>query len=961
MTKKKSSAPVRKKTSNKKTTTPRKTTRTVNAKAATTKKRASTKKTPAKKTTTKKAAPKKATTKKTAAKKPATRRRTVKKQPEPEVKPRNPLQKYLVFGVMLVFITAILVLSLLSPNQGSITPVLAGWIKQMFGIGRAIVPLAIGAFGVYCILIGIENRPQLPVRRLLGAGLLFAVVEAIASLWVFMRSLPDFWLLAGQGRGGGYFGSALATVVYSLVGDLGGIIIYSLLGVVAVFLLFALSPVQVGLTFRRLFGTAEQADDGIPPNPAPLSSNEHEKPKFSIFGFGRGKREAAVPDAVVLERDPDTMREVLLEEEQRVEAIRRRRRSQRVTAVEPERVVPEKTAAPMPTPRIKGRQKAAAQPIIPKPEPAQVTAVNQWAMPEVDTILESGYDPETNDDLIREQAAVIQETLASFGAPGNIVEVQRGPTVTQFGVEPGYILQRSGKRQKIKVSKIAGLADDLALALAAKSVRIQAPVPGKGFIGIEVPSMSKVVVSLRDVMESEGFHRISSPLRIGLGQDVAGNAISADLAKMPHLLVAGATGSGKSVCVNAIIACLLLQNSPNDLRFVMVDPKRVELTGYNSIPHMAAPVVVDMDKVIGVLMWALREMDSRYQAFAKAGARNIITYNKKMENAGGEKLPYIVIVIDELADLMMTAPEDTERALARLAQMARATGMHMIIATQRPSVDVVTGLIKANFPARIAFAVSSSTDSRVILDQTGAERLLGQGDMLIQKPDAPAPIRMQGCYVSDDELNKLIGYWKTARRFNTYTDADAEKKGVEIESGDRDREKEPIVTVRPIAVERVIAEEREQVDKKIDEQVNFDEFAPAPVKLEIEKPTQEPPPLPTLNSRPTLPEPKIEPEIAPKIEKVTDDLFPLPERIPAKPVQPLLDIEAENKKEVDELWDDAVAFVQRTGKASTSMLQRKFRIGYTRAARMIDEMEDNGIIGPPTGTSKAREVIGRDE
>ncbi len=299
---------------------------------------------------------------------------------------------------------------------------------------------------------------------------------------------------------------------------------------------------------------------------------------------------------------------------------------------------------------------------------------------------------------------------------------------------------RGGKRTKVKVGKIAGLADDLALALAARSIRIQAPVPGKGYVGIEVPNSAKALVSLRDVMESAEYGRMKSPLRVGLGQNVAGQPIGADLAAMPHLLIAGTTGSGKSVCVNGLIACLLLQNTPDDLRLVMIDPKRVELTGYNGIPHLAAPVVVDMDRVIGTLQWALREMDNRYKLFAGAGARNISEYNKKMRrDPNAQKLPYIVIIIDELADLMMLAPEDTERSITRLAQMARATGIHMVIATQRPSVDVVTGLIKANFPARIAFAVASSTDSRVILDSTGAERLLGQGDMLFQSPDAAAP------------------------------------------------------------------------------------------------------------------------------------------------------------------------------------------------------------------------------
>jgi S-DNA-T family DNA segregation ATPase FtsK/SpoIIIE len=368
----------------------------------------------------------------------------------------------------------------------------------------------------------------------------------------------------------------------------------------------------------------------------------------------------------------------------------------------------------------------------------------------VSEILESGSDHDVNNAAIREQVEIIEHTLESFGAPATVVEINQGPTVTQFGVEPNYIQMRNGRQTKVKVGKIAGLADDLALALAAKSIRIQAPVPGKSYVGIEVPNPAKALVALRDVMESPGYGRIKGTLGLGLGQNVSGEAIVANLATMPHLLIAGTTGSGKSVCVNSIIACLLLENTPDDLKLIMIDPKRVELTGYNGIPHLAAPVVVEMDRVISTLQWALREMDRRYEAFAAVGARQIDEYNKKTSRRrDSQKMPYIVIIIDELADLMMLAPEDTERAVTRLAQMARATGIHMVIATQRPSVDVVTGLIKANFPARIAFAVASGTDSRVILDTTGAERLLGQGDMLFQKPDAPAPLRLQGCYTSD--------------------------------------------------------------------------------------------------------------------------------------------------------------------------------------------------------------------
>jgi S-DNA-T family DNA segregation ATPase FtsK/SpoIIIE len=437
----------------------------------------------------------------------------------------------------------------------------------------------------------------------------------------------------------------------------------------------------------------------------------------------------------------------------------------------------------------------------------------------------------------------------------------------------------------------------------------------------------------------------------------------ADLAAMPHLLIAGTTGSGKSVCVNGLIACLLLQNTPDDLRLVMVDPKRVELTGYNGIPHLAAPVVVDMDRVIGTLQWALREMDNRYKLFAGAGARNIAEYNKKIRRTPDTpKLPYIVIVIDELADLMMLAPEDTERSITRLAQMARATGIHMVIATQRPSVDVVTGLIKANFPARIAFAVASSTDSRVILDTTGAERLLGQGDMLFQSPDAAAAVRLQGCFVSDGELAKLITYWQTARRAQVIaapTAGAAPTRPV----------KPPVILVDPDPPTIVASPVPPPISH-----LNAPEATP-----DKPAPQRRAPRIPTAPAEPTADSRPLPISQSPTVPVSADSLHPIDELPP--PVvgqqesprpssvfqQPLWEAlqEMENGSDDvpggdDDLLPEAIALVRSLNKASTSLLQRRFRIGYTRAARLMDALEDQGIIGPPTGTSKAREVYGAD-
>ncbi len=484
----------------------------------------------------------------------------------------------------------------------------------------------------------------------------------------------------------------------------------------------------------------------------------------------------------------------------------------------------------------------------------------EWVLPPVEQILDQGQDVVHSDEFDRMNARLIEETLTSFGAPATVVEIKHGPTITMFGVEPDFIDSRGG-RTRVRVNKIAALADDLSLALAASSIRIQAPVPGEGYVGIEVPNENISLVGLRDVVESNAFQAIQSPLRFALGQDVSGTPVAANLESMPHLLIAGATGSGKSVCVNGIISAFLLHNTPEEMRLIMVDPKRVELTNYNGIPHLLAPVVVEMDRVVGALQWVTREMDARYQKFHDTKTRNIADYNRMIEAQGGKKLPYLVVIIDELADLMMLAPDQTERAITRLAQLARATGIHLIIATQRPSVDVVTGLIKANFPARIAFAVTSGVDSRVILDQPGADRLLGSGDMLFQSPDSPAPVRLQGVFVSDEEISRLVQFWRmqTVRR----PDASA---------------------------------------------------------LHSSRPADAP------SATIPLKQKQIWKEMAPQ-------------------------------EDLDPMYDEAVDLIRRQGRASVSMLQRRLRIGYTRAARLIETLEDKGIVGPPVGGAQTREVL----
>ena len=447
---------------------------------------------------------------------------------------------------------------------------------------------------------------------------------------------------------------------------------------------------------------------------------------------------------------------------------------------------------------------------------------------------------------LADTASKLQKTLYSFGVSAKVENVSVGPAITRYELKPA---------EGVRVSKIANLADDIALNLAAKTIRIEAPIPGKQAVGIEVPNEESEVVHIRDILETDLFKNHKSKLAFALGKDVSGDAIVTDIAKMPHVLIAGATGSGKSVCINTLISSIIYKAKPSEVKLVMIDPKIVELSVYNGIPHLLIPVVTDPKKAAGALAWAVQEMENRYTMFASKGVRDLKGYNEAVEkddNFG--KLPHIVIIIDELADLMMVAKGDVEDAICRLAQKARAAGMHLVIATQRPSVDVITGLIKANIPSRIAFAVSSQVDSRTILDQVGAEKLLGKGDMLFFPTGAPKPVRIQGAFISDKEVEKLVNFVK-ANGETTYRDDITE-----------------------------YIEKANCTDKEIDEGA--------------------------LDS---------------------DD-------------------------ETDPLLNDAIETVIDTGQASTSFIQRRFKVGYARAGRIIDQMEERGIISGYQG-SKPREVL----
>lgn len=454
---------------------------------------------------------------------------------------------------------------------------------------------------------------------------------------------------------------------------------------------------------------------------------------------------------------------------------------------------------------------------------------------------------------INQTAGLIMKTLSEFGIPATVIGYRVGPSVTQFAVQPGFIKRGSeeedAQQMKVRVAQIAALEKDIALALSAQRLRIEAPVPGKPYVGIEVPNTNTSVVRLRALMESDAFYKVGAPLAIALGRDVSGNPLMADLARMPHLLIAGATGSGKSVCITSIAACLAMNNTPEELRMVMIDSKMVELIRFNGLPHLYGKVETDLNRIMGVLRWVVVEMEHRYRLLESMHARDLTSYNKKVSRSeDGEPLPRIVVMIDELADLMMSAPDQTEHNLVRLAQMARATGIHLVVATQRPSTDVVTGLIKANFPARLAFAVASGIDSRVILDYTGAESLLGRGDMLFLNPEVGNPVRAQGVMVTDMEIERLISHWQKM----------------------------------------------------------------------TEGPMKETPPWETLLQEP-------------------------------------------GEDEDDGLVEQAVSIVRQHQRASASMLQRRLRIGYPRAARLLDQLETMGVVGPSQGGGKEREVLVHEE
>ena len=723
-----------------------------------------------------------------------------------------------IIGVLLLISGVIALLGFWGRADGNVTSWIVMFLRWIAGMGAIMFPFVLLLVGFWLIFRNEKRFPILSLERILG--IIFLYINILAWMHWFTGG---GWPLAKSGGGGGYVGALFERLLVVALGDWGAFVVLIAWVLIALAFIF---DVSIPDLFRSITQKAEKtgkfikSQTGKVPKPnRRLSSRKKEE--MTTFSEDGKQAQGFTPIQKRKIRTPFNKKPIT-------------------------KISSENT-----------RQEEIALPDGVSVERVYHSAENSinWKLPKLDEILNPISKGIIRDNLDQERARIIEETLESFNAPGHVVEIHRGPTFTQFGIEPDFVETRKGK-MRVRINKITSLTDDLALAMAAPRIRVQAPVPGRKYIGIEVPNAEAELVTLREGMQSKSFKRSKDFLRLVLGKDVAGKPVAVDLGTMPHILIAGTTGSGKSVCINAILCCLLMNRTPNQLRFVMVDPKRVELTGYNGIPHLLTPVIVETDKVIGTLKWMSREMDSRYKKFSEVGARNIDDYNSRQPN----KLPYIVVVIDELADLMMMAPEETERNLNRLAQLARATGIHVIIATQRPSVDVITGMIKANFPARISFKVVSGVDSRVVLDRPGAERLIGLGDMLFQAPDAPAPKRLQGVFVANNEIQKLVKFWK--RQAQTLL-PESQKRNAEL-------------------------------------------------------------------SLPAMP-------------TATLTQTPLFDEVPDPEEDPLL------KK--------AIEIIRKEERASISMLQRKLAIGYTRAARMVDRMEELEIIGKPESGSGVRPVL----
>jgi DNA segregation ATPase FtsK/SpoIIIE, S-DNA-T family len=752
-------------------------------------------------------------------------------------------------GAVITVLGLLTGLAMLPSDQPSSVQPWLDVLAYLFGTLDVAIPFLLMGIGVWLVVRRFVNNSAVRWYRPMGA-IFFAIalfgLLGVAELWevpVLLGNVPVWVETVAPRQYGGAIGLFLGRGFIMATGKWGAVVLLAGLGVVGALYLFELSLAEIAQAFAQFRAKA------FPPRPvvngmgarSSTPSNQMPLPNFNEL----------------FEQTVEFWSNVRSSVSRQIQKLRPVPADDNGT----DTVAPF-TSTPKPAPAP-----AAAKNVAPSPASAfqpDMTwgTTSQWRLPPWHEYLESREEGSLADEDVRRKTHTIEETLREFGVPARVIEINRGPTVTQFGVEPGFLIRKirgEEKKIKVKVSAITNLQNDLALALAAPRIRMEAPVPGRNYVGIEVPNDKANAVTLKDVMTSDEFQGMRAGLRLALGRDVMGNAVAADLGKMPHLLIAGATGSGKSVCINTVVASLICQNTPDQLRLLMVDPKRVELINYNGIPHLITPVVVDFERVVGSLTWAVAEMERRYRIFSQQGVRNLAAFNARAYEKGERPLPHIVIIIDELADLMMAAGPQVEALICRLAQMARATGMHLIIATQRPSVDVVTGLIKANFPSRIAFAVTSQIDSRVILDRPGAESLLGRGDMLYQASDSGVLVRAQGCFVGDRELEKVTEYWQ---------------------------------------------EQAKSVPAK---------------------------PSPTPATAVTYVE-------------------------PTKPLD-WDELLKDDSDEEDDLLPKAREVVAQAGTASVSMLQRKLRVGFARAARIIDLLEAEGTIGSGNGPGKNREVL----
>jgi S-DNA-T family DNA segregation ATPase FtsK/SpoIIIE len=630
--------------------------------------------------------------------------------------------KHQLLGIAMIALAALGLATFFTTSPGMLGRIMERAMLILTGQGRYVLPLLLALTGIKILTGGAGFKLN---ARATGIFVLYMAV----LFYLHTDIMPSqYYSAALEGSGGGILGATGAKLLHLLFGAVGTYIVLAALGLIALILITGSTLGQMGMGATLRAKAMGSRLGGAMMNFLFEEINQDRKPTNDDRDKAR-KNEAIKINSSVTPEGEESAGKTPWPEEQ----------------------LNKLSQAPKKQKEKNDREEDPAIELA----PLALSDGKAYRLPPV-SLLDGPKQkkPGASNSEIAERSRILEETLENFSIAARVTEVSVGPAITRYEIQPP---------PGVKVSRIVGLADDIALSLAAPGVRIEAPIPGKAAVGIEVPNREISMVGLRELLESREFTTPASRLTVALGKDIAGAPVVADLGKMPHLLVAGATGSGKSVCINTLVSSILFRATPDEVKFLMIDPKMVELTTYNGVPHLLSPVVTDAKKAAGTLRWAVKEMEKRYELFARTGVRDISRYNKLcdtgVESSDGP-LPFVVILIDELADLMMVAPADVEDSICRLAQMARAAGMHLVVATQRPSVDVITGLIKANIPSRVSFAVSSQTDSRTILDMGGAEKLLGKGDMLFFPVGAPKPVRLQGAYLSDQEVESLVGYLK---------------------------------------------------------------------------------------------------------------------------------------------------------------------------------------------------------